>query len=902
MSDDTHKKIDADAKARIHADPLLKGLFQDKNRRDVLSEHNQPSKGDPKIASGLQGLQTEIPSLQKRGTKSQRKKKGRDLNPSQKPHSPLSGPGIDDSLLSLSAKIGTGSSDYNSLLRAKAGGASKEDLQALSQPSQNHEDYGVSVLKNGKKSKYDLTVDSDIELSLRYRIPKKLAKTEKAQLKKLGTYISEQIYMALSERQRYMQNLYLYRESWMNFERTGLEITIDGQHDVHIPLVFEKGKAMYARLVNAVLGVEPFFNCRPRKPVSEKCKQSKEDLMRWVMTNYANKMKGVKHEVDKDCWNFILDGTSITKHWWAKDVRKFSDVIETEMRPLKLDSRGNIMFEEKEIERQEVVYDGPMMKTVPLEDIVLAGTQIEDVNDADLLAHIQGYTKSDLIKLAQQGFFFEDAINYVIETRQPTTHTILETHGQERYLKLQKDVDSGIRQQYSASGIPFYTVYETYLRYDIDEDGIDEELVVWIEKESQRVLRITYLDRVSPSGKRPFVFKRLIPREGKPYGIGFAEMLYGLQNIKDYIVNQRLDAGTFQIFPWFVYRSGSAFNATEMKIGPGKGIPVDDINDLSFPKVNGNPAYGFQEEQAVSGYADGVTGVTPMAMGQQQGQGATRTATGSAAIVNELNTNLDIYIKHYQWGFEQNLQIIDKQIEELLPLGLEYRVLGVEGNSIYKKFEDRQSLKFDTDYELVGNTVNSNKAIERDTATQLLQVLQNPIALQSGLVTPQNLYAVYKNYLQKVEIRDVESYLTKPGNMPDSIFSAKDEINMILAGVKPPIVMNDRHQEKLAYFDEFEKSPEFALYSEDHLPLYLETRKGHENYASAIKSQAPLAGMGGEGQSPMLAAQLAAGAGNPQGGVPNQIQDLLPKNTAAQSGSTPPAQPFGPGPANTMLK
>lgn len=816
---------------------------------------------------------------------------------------------IEKGLVDLKAKIPNGKSDYNAMLSAaqqeSQGPRKSRDYNPNQKPttlsaiSQAARDYGSP---QDLKKEPSVSVKKDQALSLRYRIPKKLAALEKEKLKKLGHYINEQVYMAMSERTRFMENLYLYRETWMNFEKTGLNITIDGQHDEHIPLVFEKGKAMYARLVNAVLGVEPFFNIRPRSSVSEKMKQDKEDLMRWVLGTYANRQKGIRFDVDRDCWNFVFDGTSVTKHWWMKDVRKFVDVVEEEVRPLQVDQDGNLVYKEKEIEREQVVYDGPMMKVIPLEDLVLAGTKLDDPNDADQMTHIQGYTKSDLIKLSQQGFFFEDAVQYVIDTKQPSAHTALENNGQERYLKLQKDNDAGVRQQYTASGIPFYTVYENYLRYDIDEDGIDEELVVWTEKDSGHVLRITYLDRVSPSGKRPFVFKRLIAREGKPYGIGFAEMLYGLSHTQDYIVNQRLDAGTFQIFPWFVYRSGSAFQAEEIKIGPGKGIPVDDVNDIAFPKVNGNSAYGFQEEQATRGYADGVTGVTPLAMGQNQGQGAARTATGAAALVNELNTSLDIYIKHYQWAFSENLQIIDKQVEELLPLGLEYRVTGVDGQGIYKRFSDRQTIKFDTDYELLGNSINSNKAIERDTATQLLQILQNPIALQSGIVNPQNLYSVYKNYLQKVEIRDIDAFITKPQGMPGSQFSAKDEINMILSGVKPPLVINDRHQEKLAFFDEFEKSPEFALYSEDHLPLYLEVRRGHENYASAISAQAPLAGMAGEGSSPGLAAQIAAGSGNPQGGVPNQQSDLLPKSSSQQNGAQAPTQAFGPGPANTMLK
>lgn len=730
----------------------------------------------------------------------------------------------------------------------------------------------------GSADNPNTSINSKIALSLRYRVPKKLAKLDNDCLKKLSNYILTQLYLNKSERDRFIQNLYLYRKSWMDFERTGLQITVEGAHDQHVPIVFEKGKAMYARLVNAVLGVQPVFNVRPNKEVSEIQKQDKEDLLRWVTNEYANNGMGIEEAIDADCWNFILDGTSITKHDWFRDVRKFVDVEEKEIRPIQIDPSGNIMTEEKEVEREEVVYDGPMLRSIPLEDVYVIGANCEEIDDADLVIHRQYYTKSDLIKKSNQGFFIDEAVDRVLKSSQPSYAR--DTSDQEAYLAIQKDETSGIETHYKDAGRPVYTVHETYLRYDIDDDGIDEELVVWLEPESRTILRMTYLDRVSPSGKRPFVLKKLIKREGKPFGIGFAEMLYGLNNTIDYVTNQRLDAGMFNIFPWFVFRAGGSIQGQDVKIAAGKGIPVDDTSDISFPRVNGNTAFGYQEEAAQVKYAEDVTGINAFSTGQVGGQGAARTATGAAGLSSNLDANLDIYIKHYQWGFKKNLKFLDKQVQELLPLGLEYRVLGLESQSCYKRFADRQSIKFDCDFELTGNSVNSNKSIERDTAQMMLQILQNPLALQAGLVQPKNLYSAYKNLLQKYEVRDINAYLTKPEDVQDSPYTAKDEINMILAGVQPPVVSNDKHAEKLAYYDEFEKSPEFAYYTDAHLPLYQAAKKAHQQYADAISAQASLAGAQGQSVAPQLAAQLAAGGGVPQKGVPQQLQDLGPQNPA----------------------
>lgn len=734
------------------------------------------------------------------------------------------------------------------------------------------------------KNHFDTKIKNKVALSLRYRIPTKLSKLDNKTIKKLADYIMEQIEVGRRNRDPFMQRLSEYRENWKNFDIAGLNLTIEGQHDEHVPVVFEKGKTMHARIYQAVFGVEPPFSLLPRKAVDEKQKQEKEDLMRWVLSDYMNYGNGIQPASDLDIQNFVFDGTSICKHYWTRDVRKYVGVDIKEKQPLELDENGQLVVEEIETERENVIYDGPIMKPMRLEDVLITGALIEDIDQADLVDHCQQYTKSDLIKMCNLGFFKKEWVDHVLEKASPSQDWI--SKGRDRLLDQQTERLIGIRQE--DVGIPSYTVHESYLRYDIDNDGIDEELVVWVEEQTKTIIRITYLDRVSQNGKRPFVLKKLIPVEGSPYGIGFAEMLNGINNLTDYVVNQRLDAGTFQTFPWFVFRASSGMTGEDIRIAPGKGIPVDNIQDIAFPRVNGNPAYGYQEEQVINTYAEKVSGITSLAQGQIAGQGATRTATGAAALVQELNTNLDIFIKRYQTGYKKSLKIIDKQIQELLPLGLEYHVLGMKagyGGCAQKRFEDRESIAWDTDFELTGNSVNSNKAIERDTAMQILQMSLNPIMLQSGIVGPQQVYNAFKNFLQKLEVRDTDAYAMAPEGVQGSPYSALDEINMIMAGVKPPISMNDKHAEKLAIFEQFEQSDEFGLFTQDHLPLYSEVKMAHQQYADAIAAQGQVAANSGGFVSPQLGAQVmgAAGSGNPQGGVPNQVADLMAQSSTLQS-------------------
>lgn len=732
---------------------------------------------------------------------------------------------------------------------------------------------GRAIGADGKLigTEYDTKLEKSHALKMRYRIPSKLDSLDPEKLKKLGSHIIEQVFLEENERQEWLTRLISYRQAWQDFVSAGLDPAFEGAHNVHIPSTFSAIKAMHARIYQAVMGIKPAFSLKPRTKVPETFKEDKEELLNWVIESYANKGDGWDDTIDYDIWNFVGDGTSITKQYWLKDVRKFSDVEENIKYPIQLDDEGYPITEEKEIEKEEVLYDCPIVENVKLEDLYIIGRKATDTDNADMVVHSQQYTKSDLIKMAKLGFFFQDQVDEVLK-QEPMINNP-SPNRMNTAAKQLDDFTTGLNKLGSIAGAKMYNIYESYLRYDIDDDGIDEELVVWVEDRSKRVIRVTFLERVGPGQKRPFVVKKFIPQSG-PYGKGLGEILYGLNNELDYIHNQRLDYGTLQNLPFFFYRAASGLNPVKLNLGPGMGVPVDDPQgDVNFPRLNGGTSYGFQEEQQVTRYGENASGITQFSLGNIQQQGATRTATGTAALVNELNANIDIHIKRYQRGYKKNLVILDLQLQDLLPLGTIIRIVGIDGQDVYKRFENREAIKWQADFELTANSINSNKAIERETAQMLLQQLANPIALQTGIANQSNLYAAYKNLLQKFEIRDIDAYITKPQDSPDSPFTAKDEINMIIAGVEPPLVIKDKHQEKLAFFDQFEQSDDFGWMTQDHIPLYQKVRQYHEKMSSAINSQANNPVMQGGGMDMGLAGQLAAGAGAPNG-VAQQQSDL----------------------------
>lgn len=722
-----------------------------------------------------------------------------------------------------------------------------------------------------------------IALSLRYQIPKKLKNLDRSMKEDVARWVDEQLRLAAQERDLFIQRLAHHRSAWNDFVTTGVSPTFDGAHDIHVPMTFEKVKIMHSRIYQAIFGIDPIFSIRPRKKLSEEQKQLKEDILSWGIESHSNKGNGWRDAIDRDIWNFVADGTAITKQFWTREVRKFQDVEEVEKQPLELDENGNIVTEEREVEREEIVHDCAMLEPVSLEDFYIIGEKSDSIDDADLIMHRQLFTKSELIRFSNLGFFDKEAVDKVLQTN-PSSDSdgFRGTPHDQTTLKNQQEILTGMNRTGVAAGLPNYVIHESYLKFDIDEDGIDEDLVVWIDQGTNEVLRITYLDRVAPGGKRPFTIKRFMPREGSFYGLGMGEILSGLNNEIDMIHNFRLDYGLLQNLPFGFYRAASGLNPQDINLGPGKLIPVDDPQgDVFFPRMNGGTGYTFQEEQQVTGYADGASGVNDLTAGDTGSQGAARTATGAALLAQSQNAGIDIFIQRYQDGFKRNLNILDLQFRDLLPLGTTIRVLGMDGKDIYRQFTDRDQLRFEADYLLEGNSANSNKAIERDVALQIFQGMLNPIMLQTGLVQPNNIYNIAKNLLQKLEIRNIDAFLTQPENVQENPFTAREEISMIATGVRPPKTLNDDHQRKLAFYEQFENSDEFGLLEEEVLPLYQELKSFHEQSLQSIPANANNpAAQGLIGVNPELTAQIAAGSGAPNG-VAQQQSDLLQQSSPA---------------------
>lgn len=626
------------------------------------------------------------------------------------------------------------------------------------------DDYKELVPDQDKRSQ-EFAKNPDVAVSLRDQIPKKLMK----QLNDLdvGPKAVELWNRADSNRVEWLERQKKLRMEVEEFFAPLYTATMSWSSTLHYPVALTVCKTYHARMYSAVWDSDPPFTTKARKSANTDKVPVVQDLMRFAVKDWANCYKGLDAEIDAGLVNWIYYGAVFWKNRWEKKFEKFIDVEmqqKQQTKPVTDPATGQpvptIMSvpTEVEVEKTKVTFDGPMVEAVPLEDIIVIGGN-GDPDDAEHVIQMYNYTASDLNGLADQKIFDKKVVDEIIQSASDVRPTSESNRG----IQEETAHSAGFADPNPSYEQDKYIVLEVYSRMPIDNTGINSDLVYWVHKQSGKILRATYLRRVSKNGQRPYSWAPFMPRVGSPYGIGIIEMIYNLAKEIDAIRNMRLDFGLLSSLPFGYYRPSSSMSTAEIPIQPGQLIPLDNPQtDVVFPNLGNRTVFGYSEEQSVYSMIERVTNMSDLSLGLLSGQGAARTATGARAVLGESNTNLNIYLRRVNRALKKMYNLLFESLQARLPEGMEFRVVdNFTGQDMYTVVSPSK-IEGVFDFELDPNSANSNKQVQIDVANQIYQLTGNPLDIQLGLVSANERYEAIKNLLQVTGVRDFSRYVRKP--------------------------------------------------------------------------------------------------------------------------------------------
>lgn len=628
------------------------------------------------------------------------------------------------------------------------------------------QDEAQIVGKRKSALKDDPSKDLKVTASLRdQQLDKLVSKLEDMDI---GEKVVQMWQVGNTDRSEWLERQEAYLQEIDEFINPIYKPALDWSSTLHLPTILTVCKTYHSRMFAALWGIDPPFVCRSRTAANSDRAMLVEDLMRYTLRDWCNEFDGVEEELDKWIWDWVTKGNGYLKAHWKKKFTRYQDVETTQVEEVELQMDPNtgasvptsVMKDvEREVVRTEEIYNGPMLQRTFVEDIIVIGGD-GDPQKAYAVLEQTWLTASELWSNADQKIFRSKAVEKVIQGGRD----LIVGQDQSGNIKQVEILQSGRSRLQREIETDRYRIIEAYMKLDVDGSGIATDVIVWVHAKSREILRATYLRRVMPSGKRPYFNIAFHKRHGTEYSVGLVELLYSLGKEIDAMHNINVDVGILSSMPFGFYRpTASSLKEEALPIEPGALIPVDNPQgDIYFPNLGVRTSFGFQEHQALMMQIERLTSISDLNLGIIGQQGATRTATGTRALLGEASNNLNIYIARMNRGWKRALRYMFEMLQQRLPAGFQFRVLGDDGNAYWRQIESKQELEGMYDFELDANSANSNKQVQIEQANLIVQLTSNPIDLQLGIVSRENRYEALLHNLKVNGVKDVAKFLTKP--------------------------------------------------------------------------------------------------------------------------------------------
>ncbi len=420
-------------------------------------------------------------------------------------------------------------------------------------------------------------------------------------------YIIEEQALAEDERQ-------IREQKWKTFRRQSKALPENatknfpwkGASNVSPPLMMSIIHTITSKLVASFADKKPLWKVEPR---DEAFKDHASALTKYMNLlaisrnhlNITDKKRSVFYDLAR------LGDQVIHLPWIFKQQKFRADTVEG-----------------TEEEVVKVLQDSPGFIPLRVEDFFIRG-HFTNIQDAPWVSRRNRFYYHELTQKAAQGIF-QNVELLTLESTAPTDDN-----------KIADEADLGI--QITDSNVKessVFDIYEAYCFWDIDGDGVMEDIIVTYEPTTRTILRTEY----NKLGLRPFENISYIKMPHSFYSLGVGDITTGMQQEAETLHNMDIDARHLGMMQMKVARRGSGLDENS-EYYPGKTIIVDDLNDFSTFKFDDISEGAFRAEQRASSYAREASGATAQMAGQDESAGNRLGASGTMFLAQQANTILD---------------------------------------------------------------------------------------------------------------------------------------------------------------------------------------------------------------------------------------------------------------------
>lgn len=187
------------------------------------------------------------------------------------------------------------------------------------------------------------------------------------------------------------------------------------------------------------------------------------------------------------------------------------------------------------------LFHGPDCRLVFFKDF-LCPLDAATIHEAELVAHLYDLSAMDVITMFQRQDLKDLGAAESLTAMRKAVEALrgVASQGAEpKSAQNQAKADFGGQSNEGSAENPKAEIAEVYLRYDADEDGIDEEIMLVLDRANRFPLFYDFLDNVTPAGRRPFEVVRGKAVDNVWWGMGAMEYFWPEQEFIDLLVNRK---------------------------------------------------------------------------------------------------------------------------------------------------------------------------------------------------------------------------------------------------------------------------------------------------------------------------------------------------------------------------
>lgn len=567
---------------------------------------------------------------------------------------------------------------------------------------------------------------------------------EEGELSKIVDWAYSEIIKAKSDRQELDSRLAEWEVAYEALPEQEVKTEPwEGAANLVVSTIATAVEAVLARVVNAVFGGKELWLGTARSGAWTDAVEPITVWLNWVGKEIIN--------MYRICQRWFLTtikfGTGVMKLSWEKKLRK-------------------VMYMEGENSvHNEIItiHDGPIGEVIPLADFFFSPDLMvtKDIQTCEWVAHkAQPSFKS--LKEKEISGYYQNVDK--IKDYPKSESTEKETGEQEA---------TGVQP----SEFNYPEIYELWGSYDVDGDGIPEEIVLTFHLESKTVLRAVY--NFYRHQERPFHSLIYMPRDHSFLGIGICQMLYDIQEEITTIHNQRLDNATIANMKVFKRLATSRVNIED--VYPGAMIDVDSMEDIEEFDLGDEHSTLLPEELHTNSIGEKRTGVSDYTVGRESAAiGSKATATSTLALIREGNKRFQMFIRDVR----ETITDVGNQIVQL------YQQFAPNRTVEYEMFDEKEKALMQTFFQLPNENVNKNMVLDvpalsettnKEVSQQVLLTLAGvverfyaglfqafQIALSPGAPEPmkglavqaaQAVSKIWERILEAFDFRDADSFV-----------------------------------------------------------------------------------------------------------------------------------------------